>query len=543
MNPAPLALELIRLALELAVLAGVLAVLTRAWPSMPAGARAAGWWLLCLRAVAGLAPIPRFPVPLGGRALDVVHVVERPIRSLAGSPPAGSAAPAFAPALSPLEWAAWILLGLWIIGAGAAAFLMARRILAVRRQWRSAAPCDDPRVIAWRRDWALALGRRVPEVRIGSVTVPMTVGGRTPGVLLPQVCREWSDDTLRLVFAHELSHVRRGDALLGIVPALAELLFWFHPFVRFAAREYLAAREEVCDAEALSVTGAPPRDYGALLLQFGVGRLPLVPGSAACGALRGHHLKRRLVMLSRSFRITWLQRVAGGALVVAFAVLAFAPVRLVRAESQGAAASWGSGESSSSSHKSKSPIAYLILTRGEETTEGAVDQRDLDFIRGLTPAREDMVYFRLDSDMWISTDPQVRADVLDALEPQRRLEAEQAPLEQSRQALEHEQEKLEERSVALDARKAEIEQRRQSSVGERSTREQIALEDAIDDLRADRDRLMRDREALHERMSAIIRNEQRGFAEQDRVHQKCLGEIAQIARRAVRDGRAEPWQP
>ena len=542
MNPAPLALELMRLALEVAVLAGVLAVLTRAWPSMPAGARAAGWWLLCLRAVAGVAPIPRFEVPLGGRALDVVRVVERPIRSLAGSAPAGSAAPSFAPALSPLEWAAWILLALWIAGAVTAAFLMARRILTVRRQWRSAAPCDDPRVIAWRRDWALALGRRVPEVRIGSVAVPMTVGGRTPGVLLPQACREWSDDTLRLVFAHELSHVRRGDALLGIVPALAELLFWFHPFVRFAAREYLAAREEVCDAEALSVTGAPPRDYGALLLQFGVGRLPLVPGSAACGALRGHHLKRRLVMLSRSFRITPLQRVAGVALVLVFALIAFAPVRLVRASGPDFGA--GFATSDGEQHLKKiSPVAYLILTRGNETTEGAVDQRDLDFIRGLTPARQDMVYFRLDSDMWISTDPQVRADVLEALEPQRRLEAEQAPLEHSRQALEREQEKLEERSVALDARKAEIEQRRQSSVGERSTREQIALEDAIDDLRADRDRLMREREALHERMSALVRNEQRGFAEQDRVHKKCLGEIAQIARRAVRDGRAEPWQP
>jgi beta-lactamase regulating signal transducer with metallopeptidase domain len=546
MNGPDLVMALTRVSVETAALAGLVWAVARLWPAMPARARAAAWWLLSLRALVALVPLPRFDVSLPRSSAPVTALVERPVAALAGAPVLSDPvrlAPAL-PHLAPLEIGALVLAGLWIAGMVAGAVLMVRRMAAMRREWRDAGPCLDPRVAAWRADWALPLGRDgVPEVRVGATTrVPLTVGALRPGILLPRGCEQWSDDTLRLVFAHELSHARRRDPFLGVVPALAELVFWFHPLVRLAAREYLAAREEVCDEEALTVTGAAPRDYGALLLQFGVGKLPLVPGTAACGALRGRHLKRRLAMLSRSSWITTPQRIAGVALVLMFALLAFAPVRLVGAEE---------GWKSSEDGRSKTPFAYLLLTRGEENMTGAIDEADLDYARSLKSPREDLLYFRIGQDMWISNDPRLRREWIETLAPERALEKEQAPLERKRQSIESERLKVQERVEALDARKERLLDRRadlQEQVGDGHREREVAIaieevEDDLADLRVEREQAAAELRGIHDRMSALYRTQKRGHYERDRVHQQCMMELMQVARRAIRDERAQPWRP
>jgi hypothetical protein len=128
-----------------------------------------------------------------------------------------------------------------------------------------------------------------------------------------------------MVIGHELAHIRRRDLLFAWVPAVAERLFFFHPLVRLAAREYAAERESACDAIVLNVMDAAPQEYGHMLLRLGVGRLNPVftvgGSSPSVGAL-----KRRLDMLHEassihSFRAT--------ALVVLVALLAVLPLRVV----------------------------------------------------------------------------------------------------------------------------------------------------------------------------------------------------------------------
>jgi len=101
------------------------------------------------------------------------------------------------------------------------------------------------------------------------------------------------------VLAHELAHVRRGDAWLSIVPFLAQTLFWFFPPAAWACREFDLAREGACDAAARRATGIAPDDYGALLMELSVRR---PGGGAPVGALGAgatyHALNRRLTMLN-----------------------------------------------------------------------------------------------------------------------------------------------------------------------------------------------------------------------------------------------------
>ncbi len=136
-----------------------------------------------------------------------------------------------------------------------------------------------------------AAGR--PEVRISTeVSGPLLMGlARTPVILLPAHLvpppeTALTPEELRLVLAHELAHLRRADPLLALVPALAAALFFFHPLVRLATREFDIARESACDAAALSATGDAPERYGSLLLKLGAlsHLLPLSLGGGVVAA-------------------------------------------------------------------------------------------------------------------------------------------------------------------------------------------------------------------------------------------------------------------
>jgi beta-lactamase regulating signal transducer with metallopeptidase domain len=550
MMPGALLLALLRTSLEAGVLLLLLWFACRAWPRMPASARTALWWLGGLRLLAGLIPVPHVPIPFGTPAA-LKPLVDTPVGEritgavdVARDAVATPAALAVADGMTPLAWVLFGLAAVWLAGVIAGAAVMARRLIALRRQWRNATPVTDPRVIALQNDWAIVLGReRVPEVRSApGVTVPVTIGVWRMGVLLPHGSERLSDDTLRLVFAHEMSHIRRRDPLLAWIPALAQLVFWFHPLARLAAREYLAAREEACDVEALRVTGSSPGDYGALLLEFGTGRIAALPGSASCGAVSVRDLKRRLDMLTRSWTISRAHRFAGVLTILFFLALAFAPVRLVANE-----------EGKAAGGHSKTPFSYLLFEKGEDGSRGSVDMRDLDNIRKFKSGKrnpEDLVYFRIVDDAWISRDPALFAEVTAALEPIDRYEAKRAPVEKQRMALEREREKLEARSEDLEQRK-ERAQERKAALDEarnsgKSERELATMRDDIeadlDDLSDEREGLAREREALSHRFKAVYESDKAVYAQQDRVHQQVLMSIQRIAKKAIDEGRMEPLE-
>ncbi len=73
-----------------------------------------------------------------------------------------------------------------------------------------------------------------------------------------------------MALCHELAHVKRADLWLGCVPAFAERVFFFHPLVHLAAREYAVAREAACDAAVMRTLAASPQEYGRLLLKLRV---------------------------------------------------------------------------------------------------------------------------------------------------------------------------------------------------------------------------------------------------------------------------------
>ena len=324
---------LARASLEGAIVAALVWIAIRWLPRLSPATRAALWWCAAakfllalvwvtpveLRVLPARAEAPAAlsrPAPVAGTALEPGTPVQpAPVVSA----PAGRQ--------RNVDWPV-ILLVLWSAGLVAGAAIDLRRLTRTRRVIRRSSPATE-QTAATAAELAAAIGlRRTPTVHISSETAtPLVVGVLRPRILLPgNGATPLSEDEERMALCHELSHVKRADLWLGLVPAAAERLFFFHPFVRLASREYLLCREAACDAAVIDTLAASPQDYGRLLLSLGVSRhrssLAVAGASSSCSML-----KRRIAMLRDSSPSSVGRRVIS-AVAIAAAVAAAVPLRL-----------------------------------------------------------------------------------------------------------------------------------------------------------------------------------------------------------------------
>ncbi|TPG47658.1 peptidase M56 [Rhodanobacter glycinis] len=299
---------LIRLAwtsAQAVLLIGAVWLIGRLLPQLSPALRCTLWWLVGMQLILGLcwssplqlrvlAPTPQtataaqdrtvLPVVAITDAAPMSHVVPEPVQSL------------------PVAWYShWrlILISLWL-----AAVLV--QLLIASRQWRSARrvlldsrPLTDDSLRAVCAEQVRRLGlRREPQLRTSAeISSPQVTGLWRTTVLLPADQRLTLAESA-MALTHELAHLRRGDLWLGWIPAIAQRLFFFHPLVAWAVREYALSREAACDAKVLQQTGTMPQAYGHLLLRLGISH-PMHSGLAGASP-SFHNLKRRLTMLQQS---------------------------------------------------------------------------------------------------------------------------------------------------------------------------------------------------------------------------------------------------
>lgn len=303
--------------LQAALLVGAIWLICRQLPRLSAATRSLLWWLVGAQLLLGLAlPTPvALPLlaPAATEALPVVHLTPAP----AFTPPseyrvgnfaatAGNPATAEESTALPLSHAVvqkgtalpWrnMLLALWLAGVLLQAWAALRHWRDARAVLRASRVLDDANLQETCRSQAHAMGlRRCPSLRVSdAIHSPQVSGWWRPVVLLPADHALTAEEST-LALSHELAHLRRGDLWLGWVPALAQRLFFFHPLVAWAMREYALNREAACDAQVMQRHQAAPQDYGRLLLRLGVAH-PLHAGLAGASPTF-LNLKRRLGML------------------------------------------------------------------------------------------------------------------------------------------------------------------------------------------------------------------------------------------------------
>lgn len=130
------------------------------------------------------------------------------------------------------------------------------------------------------------------------VQVPFSCGLWRPTVVLPRnFCRSVARDALRWVFAHELTHLRRRDALSSLLFGLGQVLYFYVPWFWWLRNQVRLSQEYIADAAVLD-EGADPEDYAELLLSLT--RSPAVPMGATGVLGNSSDLFRRVTMLLQS---------------------------------------------------------------------------------------------------------------------------------------------------------------------------------------------------------------------------------------------------
>ncbi|MGH8126378.1 MAG: M56 family metallopeptidase [Rhodanobacteraceae bacterium] len=314
--------------LQALVLVAIIALVLRLLPRLPAAARCALWWLVALQVVLGLAWQSPIRLPLLSPPAVVATQVEHAAASADSARDSEStiASPVARSRGQRISWREGLLV-LWalVVLAQVPALVAERRRLRVLL--RDSRPADS---LLQERCVGLAQAaglRRCPRLRMsGRVTAPLVAGWRRTVILWPDR-QALSTDETSLALAHELAHLKRGDLWLGVVPALARCLLFFHPPVRWAVREYAAYREAACDAAAIRGSRDDAQGYGALLLRLGVSGTRAAGISAASETFR--NLKLRLTMLRQPADAMLRARV--WLLVVGVAMLGALPYRVVAA--------------------------------------------------------------------------------------------------------------------------------------------------------------------------------------------------------------------
>ena len=130
--------------------------------------------------------------------------------------------------------------------------------------------------------------------RSSAVGSPVTWGLR-PVVVLPDDADAWPSERRRVVLAHELAHVARGDYLAQLAASVACAVYWFHPLAWVAARRLRSESERAADDLVLE-RGTPGAEYAAHLLDVARRSQALRPGGmVAIGMARPSHLEGRLL--------------------------------------------------------------------------------------------------------------------------------------------------------------------------------------------------------------------------------------------------------
>jgi beta-lactamase regulating signal transducer with metallopeptidase domain len=152
----------------------------------------------------------------------------------------------------------------WVAGAWFAGVVVAlARCAGAWRGVRRVADAGDPAPGRWReelRRLKARLGiRRAVGLRVsGVIDTPMLVGWARPTILLPaRLLDTLPAGQLRLLLAHELVHVRRGDPAMNALQMLAEAVLFFHPAAWWISRRVREERERCCDDDVVRFSADP----------------------------------------------------------------------------------------------------------------------------------------------------------------------------------------------------------------------------------------------------------------------------------------------
>jgi len=145
--------------------------------------------------------------------------------------------------------------------------------------WRSARPVST--------DLSATHGLRLRAS--AAVSSPVTIGS---SIVLSADYESWDSEKLRIVLAHERSHVRQGDFYLQALAGLYAAIVWFSPLGWWLKRQLSDLAEAISDRSGLE-EAASRASYAQILLEFAAApRLTEIGVAMARSSNLSHRIER-----------------------------------------------------------------------------------------------------------------------------------------------------------------------------------------------------------------------------------------------------------
>jgi beta-lactamase regulating signal transducer with metallopeptidase domain len=153
-------------------------------------------------------------------------------------------------------WSFWnrgrdLLFWLWVGGAVLCGLVAVTRMMRFERLLRGTLPAPERlRRLALEVSGTMGVRRSFDVRCVESVAVPFVwwAGGR-PTIVLPlQLCRQFDEQQVAMILAHEFAHLRRRDHWVRGVELLIASVYWWNPLAWAVRRRIHHAEDLCCDA-------------------------------------------------------------------------------------------------------------------------------------------------------------------------------------------------------------------------------------------------------------------------------------------------------
>jgi beta-lactamase regulating signal transducer with metallopeptidase domain len=210
-----------------------------------------------------------------------------------------------------------LALGFYLGVAGLLVIRLVLGLAATLRLWSTAIPAHT--VSGFHASLRLRASTKIHS--------PVTIGS---AILLPADYENWDAEKLRIVLAHERSHIRQGDFYIQLLAGLYAALVWISPLGWWLKRELADLAEAISDRAGIAA--APSRtSYAQILLEFAA-----MPRSRAIGVAmaRPGSLARRIerFLNDHAFHQSFADRRRALVAVLLVPLALFAAAALVRVE-------------------------------------------------------------------------------------------------------------------------------------------------------------------------------------------------------------------
>lgn len=162
------------------------------------------------------------------------------------------------------------MVAIWLFGIAVLVVRLLLNALRLHRFFARAERINSGRLYEVFKDTRRRFGihANVPLLVSKDVETPGIAGIFNPRVVIPKFCaEELSDEEIRCVLLHELTHYKRGDLFLHHLLMLICFVHWYNPLVWLVFRQFKISMEQACDADVVdTVSITTVRDYGMTLL-------------------------------------------------------------------------------------------------------------------------------------------------------------------------------------------------------------------------------------------------------------------------------------